>query len=106
MSIQYHILKLSIRYYKLGLHFKYTNVLKPKDASKDSFKVSRSDFSHVQNILFALEENAIPQRSKTEEPSTVSNPHRFGPPTGIPHRDHWKEDEAPHLHTRDNKSKA
>jgi hypothetical protein len=28
----------------------------------------------------------------------VPNPHQFGPPTDIPHRHHWKEEEAPHLH--------
>jgi hypothetical protein len=35
----------------------------------------------------------------------VPNPHRFGPPTGIRYRHHQKEEEAPHLHTGDNKSK-
>jgi hypothetical protein len=37
---------------------------------------------------------------------TTPNPHWFGPPTGIPHRHHWKEEEAPDLHTGDNKRKA
>jgi hypothetical protein len=35
-----------------------------------------------------------------EDPNTVSNPHRFGPPTGIPRRHRREEEEAPHLHTR------
>jgi hypothetical protein len=60
----------------------------------------------VQNILFTLKENAIYQRSKHEDPSTVPNPHRFGSPTDNPHRHRWKEEEAPHLHTGDNKSKT
>jgi hypothetical protein len=60
----------------------------------------------VHNILFALEENVIHQRSKPEDPSTVSNPHRFGPSTDNPHRHRQKEVEAPHLHTGDNQSKA
>jgi hypothetical protein len=39
-----------------------------------------------QYILLFLEENAIHQRSKPDDPSTMPNPHRFGPPTSIPHR--------------------
>jgi hypothetical protein len=66
----------------------------------------RSRFSHDQNILFALEENAIHQCSKPKNPSTVPNPHRFGPPTDNPHRHHQKEEAVPHLYTGDNKSKA
>jgi hypothetical protein len=54
------------------------------------------------NILWC---NIIHQCSKPEDLSTVSNPHRFGPPTGIPHRHCQKEEEPPHLHTADNKSK-
>jgi hypothetical protein len=77
--------------------------LKPKGASKD-----RTEFAEVvslvdQIILFALEENAIHQPSEPEDPSTVPNPHWFGPPTDNHHR---KEEAAPHLHTGDNKSKA
>jgi hypothetical protein len=52
-----------------------------------------------QNILFALKENAIHQRSKPEDPSTESNPHRFGLPTDNPHRYCRKEEAVPHLHT-------
>jgi hypothetical protein len=67
--------------------------LKPKGASKD-----RTEFAEVvslidQIILFALEENAIHQPSEPEDPSTVPNPHWFGPPTDNPHRHHWKEEQ-------------
>jgi hypothetical protein len=51
-----------------------------------------------QNILFALKENDIHRRSKLEDPSTESNPHRFGLPTDNPHRHHHKEEAIPHLH--------
>jgi hypothetical protein len=37
-----------------------------------------------QNILLALKENVIHQRSKPEDLSTESNPHRFGLPTDNP----------------------
>jgi hypothetical protein len=61
---------------------------------------------NVQNILSALEHNAIHQRSKPENPSTVPNPHQFGPPTDNPHWHHWKEQEAHHRHTGYNMSKV
>jgi hypothetical protein len=80
--------------------------LKPKDASKDILEFAEAEITLIQYIIFALEENAIHQYSKPEDPSTVLNPHRFGPPTGIPHRHRWKEEEAPHLHIGDNKRKA
>jgi hypothetical protein len=80
--------------------------LKPKDASKDISEFVKDEITLVQNILFTLEENVIHQRSKPEDPSTVPNPHRFGPPTDNPHRHRLKEEEALHLHTGDNKSKA
>jgi hypothetical protein len=51
-----------------------------------------------QNILFALKENAIHQRSKPKDPSTESNPHRFGLTTDIPRRHRQKEEAVPHLH--------
>jgi hypothetical protein len=35
----------------------------------------------------------------------VPNSHQFGPPTDIPHRHHWKEEEAPHLHIGDTRIK-
>jgi hypothetical protein len=59
-----------------------------------------------QKILFALKENAIHQRSKPENPSMESNPHRFGLPTNNPHRHCQKEEADPHLHTENSKSKA
>jgi hypothetical protein len=66
----------------------------------------RSRNTLIQNILFTLEENVIHQCSMLEDPSMVSNPHWFGPPTDKPHRHHRKEEAAPHLHIGDNKSKA
>jgi hypothetical protein len=59
-----------------------------------------------QNILFALKENAIHRRSEPEDPSTESNPHRFGLPTDNPLRHHRQEEAVPHLHTEDSESKA
>jgi hypothetical protein len=81
----------SISYYKLGSHFKCTKGLKPKDDSKDSFRVCGSRNTLIWSILFALEENAIHQRSKPEDPSMVSNPHQFGPSTNNAHLQHRKE---------------
>jgi hypothetical protein len=80
--------------------------LKPKDASKYILEFVEAEITLIQNILFALEENAIHQGSKPEDPSMVPNPHQFGPPTDNPHRHRRKEEEAPHLHTGDTKSKA
>jgi hypothetical protein len=59
-----------------------------------------------QNILFALEENAIHKCSKPKDPSMESNPHHAGLPTDNPRRHRRKEKTVPHLHTEDNKSKA
>jgi hypothetical protein len=71
----------------------------------------KSEFAKVislngQDILLALKENAIHRHSKPKDPSTESNPHRFGLPTNIPHQHRRQEEAAPHLHTEDNKSKA
>jgi hypothetical protein len=52
-----------------------------------------------QNIFSAIKENDIHWLSKPEDPSTESNPHRFGLHTNNPHRHCWKEGAAPHLHT-------
>jgi hypothetical protein len=52
-----------------------------------------------QNILFALNENTIYQRSKPEDSIMESNPHRFGLPINNHHRHHQKEEAVPHLHT-------
>jgi hypothetical protein len=59
-----------------------------------------------QNILFALKENAIHRHSKPEDPSTESNPSRFGLPTNNSGRHRRQEEAIPHLHTEDSKSKA
>jgi hypothetical protein len=80
--------------------------LKPKDASKNISEFAEVKITLVQYILFALEENAIHQRSKPEDPSTLPNPQRFGPPTGIHCWHRQKNEEVSHLHTGDNKSKA
>jgi hypothetical protein len=80
--------------------------LKPNDSSKDISVFAEAEITFVQYILFTLEENAIHQRSKPENPSTVPNPHRFGPPTGTACRHRWKEEKASHLHTGDNRSKT
>jgi hypothetical protein len=73
--------------------------LKPKDASKDISEFAEAEITLIQNILFTLEENDIHQCSKPEDPSTVPNPYRFGPPTDNPRQHRRKEEEAPHLHT-------
>jgi hypothetical protein len=57
--------------------------LQAKDASKDISKFVEAKITLVQYNLFALEENAIHQRSKPEDPSMMPNPHQFGPPIGI-----------------------
>jgi hypothetical protein len=49
-----------------------------------------------QNILFTLKENAIHRRSKPEDTSMESNPHRFGLPTDNSRRHHQKEEVVPH----------
>jgi hypothetical protein len=80
--------------------------LKPKDASKDILEFVKAEITLIQYIHFALEENIVHQCSKPEDPSTAPNHHRFEPPTGILRRHRQKEEEAPHLHTGDNKSKV
>jgi hypothetical protein len=90
----------------LGSRFKCTKGLKLKDASKDITEFTEAKITLIQYILFALEENAIHQRSKPKDLSTVPNPQQFGPPTGIPRRHRQKEEKAAHVHTGDNKSKA
>jgi hypothetical protein len=69
-------------------------------------RVCRSDFSHGQDIPFALKGNVIHRHSKPGDPSTESNPHQFGHPTDNPHRHRRQEEAVPHLHTEDSKSKA
>jgi hypothetical protein len=71
--------------------------LKPKDALKDSLEFVEMEITIVEYILFSLDENVIHQRSKPDDSSMVYNLHQFGPPTGIPHWHHRKEEEAPQL---------
>jgi hypothetical protein len=73
--------------------------LKPKLRFKDNSEFVKAISLNSQNILFALKENVIHRCSKPEDPSTESNPHRFGLPTDNPHRYCRKEEAAPHLHT-------
>jgi hypothetical protein len=75
-------------------------------ASKDKSEFAEAISLNGQNILFTLKENAIHRHTKPVDPSTESNPHRFGLSTDNPHRHCWQEEAAPHLHTEDNKSKA
>jgi hypothetical protein len=60
----------------------------------------------AQCIPIALEENGMHRCSKPADPSKAPNPHRVGPPTGMPHRHRRKWEEDPHQHVGDNKSKA
>jgi hypothetical protein len=46
--------------------------LKPKHDSRRYFRVSGSDFSFVQCILFTLEENDLHWHSKAADPSMAS----------------------------------
>jgi hypothetical protein len=62
--------------------------MKPEDTSKDT-----TGFVEAFSLTFRTF-------------YTESNPHRFGLPTDNPHQHRRKEEEAPHLHTGDNKSKA
>jgi hypothetical protein len=68
----------------------------PKRRFKLYNRVCGSSLSHVQDIV---EENVIHRRSKHEDPSTESNPHRFGLPTDNHHWHRQKEEAVPHLHT-------
>jgi hypothetical protein len=75
-------------------------------ASKDKSEFVEAISLNGENILFGLKENAIHWRSKSEDPSTKSNPHRSGLSTDNPHRHCRQEDAIPHLHIEDSKSKA
>jgi hypothetical protein len=98
----------SIRnYYNLSSRINYTEeVWSQNFTSNDKSKFAEAISLNSQNILFALKENVIHRHSKPEDPSTESNPHRFGPPTDNPHRHHRQEEIVPHLHTKNSKSKA
>jgi hypothetical protein len=84
----------------------YTKRFEAKITLQRYNRVCGSGFSHGQDIPFALKGNSIHRHSKPGDPSTESNPRRFGLPTDNPRR-HRRQDEAvPHLHTEDSKSKA
>jgi hypothetical protein len=89
-----------------GSRISYTKGLKSTHISKDVSEFAEAISLNVQCILFALEENDLHQWSKHVDPSMVSNLHWFGRPTDNPRRHRWKEEENPHLHIGDNKSKA
>jgi hypothetical protein len=74
--------------------------LNPKRCFKGYSRLYGSGCSHIQNILFALEENTIHECSKPEDPSMESKPHRFGLPIGNPHRHCQKEEATSHMQTR------
>jgi hypothetical protein len=59
-------------------------------------------YTLVQYILFAQEENVIHRCSKLTDHNMASNPHQFGPLNDIPHRHRRKEEEASHLYKGDN----
>jgi hypothetical protein len=84
----------------------YTKRFEVKITLQRYNRVCGSDFSHGQDIPFALKGNAIHRHSEHEDPSTESNPGRFGLPTNNPRRHHRQEEAVPHLHTEDSKSKA
>jgi hypothetical protein len=105
ISVQYHILSVKYSYYILGLSI-VTKGDHSKGASNDQTEFAKAVSLIIQYILFTLEENDLHQRSKPTGPGMASNPHWFGPPSDTPHQHRWKEEEDPHLHTRDNKSKA
>jgi hypothetical protein len=72
---------------------------------KGCFRVCGRNFFHIYYIPFTQEENDRHQLSKPTDPSKAPNPHRFGPPAGTPHRHRRTEEEDPHLHIGDKKSK-
>jgi hypothetical protein len=85
-------------YYNIGWRISYTEeVWSQNYASEDKSEFVEAISLNGQNILFALKENSIHQCSKPEDPSTESNPHRFGLPTDNPHRHRRKEEAPPHL---------
>jgi hypothetical protein len=91
-SIQYHIISSSRSYYNLGSCISYTKeVWSQNHTLGDKSEFAKAISLNVQSILFALEENAIHQLSKPENPSTVPNPHRFGPPNDNPRWYHRKQ---------------
>jgi hypothetical protein len=78
-------------YYNLGSSISYTEeVWSQNYASGYRSEFAKAISLNGQDVLFALKENVIHQCSKPEDPSTESNPHRFGLPTDNPHRHHRK----------------
>jgi hypothetical protein len=88
------------------MYYLYKRLFEANTCSKKVLRARGSGNNLIQHILFALEENAIHLCYKPVDPSKVNNTHRFGPPTSIPHWHRQQEEEDPHLHTGDNKSKA
>jgi hypothetical protein len=94
-------------YYSFSSRINYTEEFWSQNyASKDKSEFAKAISLNGQNILFALKESIIHWHSKPEDPSTESNPHRFGLPTDNPRRHRQQEETVPHLHTKDIKSKA
>jgi hypothetical protein len=94
-------------YYNLGSCISYIEEV----WSQNYASGHKSEFAEVislngQYILFALKENVIHRCSKPEDPSTESNPCRFGLPTDNARRHRRQEEAVPQLHTENNKSKA
>jgi hypothetical protein len=84
----------------------YTKRVEAKITLQRYNRVCGSDFSHGQDIYFALKENVIHRHSKPGDSSTESNPCRFELLTDNPHRHRRQEETVPHIHTEDSKSKA
>jgi hypothetical protein len=84
----------------------YTKWFEAKIMLQRYNRVCGNDFSHGQDIPFALKGNAIHRHSKPGDTSTESNPRRFGLPTDNPRRHRRQEEAVTHLHTKDSKSKA
>jgi hypothetical protein len=80
--------------------------LKTKLRFKDNSEFVKVISLNDQNILFALKESVIHRHSKPEDPSTESNPHRFGLPTDNPRRYCRKVEAAPHLHTENKQAQS
>jgi hypothetical protein len=93
--------------YNLGSRISYIEeVWSQNYTSDDKSKFAEAISLNDQNILFAIKENAIHRCSKPEDPSTESNPHRFGLLSDNPYRHHQQEEVVAHLHTEDSKRKA
>jgi hypothetical protein len=94
-------------YYNLGSCISYIEeVWSQNYGSEDKSEFAEAISLNGQYILFALKENVIHWCFKPEDPSTESNPRRFGLPTDNPCQHHRQEEAVPHLHTENNKSKV